>query len=159
MARDQQQQRREGDLERSLRDRVRDHDADQHPERRERSDQQAVAQPDVAVAVLSPGAGGGDRDDREQRGRLGADLRLVEEDGEREATGSSLLAILVIGAFGAAAQAAYGNVDLLKAAVVGVPAVGGVLAGTALQQRVRESAISLLFAALLVVVAVELLVG
>jgi len=79
--------------------------------------------------------------------------------GEREATGSSLLAILVIGAFGAAAQAAYGNVDLLKAAVVGVPAVGGVLAGTALQQRVRESAISLLFAALLVVVAVELLVG
>ncbi len=79
--------------------------------------------------------------------------------GEREATGSSLLAILVIGAFGAAAQAAYGNVDLLKAAVVGVPAVGGVLAGTALQQRVPERAISLLFAALLVVVAVELLVG
>ena len=79
--------------------------------------------------------------------------------GEREATGSSLLAILVIGAFGAAAQAAYGNVDLLKAAVVGVPAVGGVLAGTALQQRVPERAISLLFATLLVVVAVELLVG
>jgi uncharacterized membrane protein YfcA len=79
--------------------------------------------------------------------------------GEREATGSSLLAILVIGAFGAVAQAAYGNVDLLKAAVVGVPAVGGVLAGTALQQRVPERAISLLFATLLVVVAVELLVG
>ena len=76
--------------------------------------------------------------------------------GEREATGTSLAAIVVIAAVATAAQAAYGNVDWVKAAVVGVPAVGGVLAGTALQQRVPQRAVSLVFAGLLVVMAVSL---
>jgi hypothetical protein len=78
--------------------------------------------------------------------------------GEREATGTSMAAIIVIAAFAAALQAAYGNVDAGKAALVGVPAIGGAIAGTALQQRLPERAISLLFAVLLVVVAVELIV-
>ncbi len=43
--------------------------------------------------------------------------------------------------------------------LVGVPAVGGVLAGTWLQQRVPARAVSLLFAVLLVVTAVALLVA
>ena len=73
--------------------------------------------------------------------------------GEREATGTSLAAIAVIAAVAAAGQAAYGNVRVLEAALVGVPAVGGVLAGTWLQQRVPARAVSLLFAALLVVTA------
>jgi len=41
---------------------------------------------------------------------------------------------------------------------VGLPAIGGVLAGTSLQQRLSGRAISLLFAALLVVVALILLI-
>ena len=75
---------------------------------------------------------------------------------EREATGTSLAAIVVIAAVAVAAQAAYGNVDWLKAAFVGLPAVGGVLAGTALQQRVPQRTVSLAFAALLVAAAVTL---
>jgi uncharacterized protein len=76
--------------------------------------------------------------------------------GEREATGTSLAAIVVIGAVACAFQAAYGNVHPDKGLLVGLPAVGGVLAGTALQQRVPERAISLSFAALLLVVAAVL---
>jgi uncharacterized membrane protein YfcA len=76
--------------------------------------------------------------------------------GEREATGTSLAAIAVIAVFAVAGHGLYGNVDLLKGLVVGVPAVAGVVGGAALQQRVPERAISLLFAALLVVIAIEL---
>jgi uncharacterized membrane protein YfcA len=78
--------------------------------------------------------------------------------GERLATGTSLAAIVVIAVLAAGAQALYGNVDVLKGLLVGVPAVGGVIAGTALQQRLPQRAVSLLFAALLVVIAVELIV-
>jgi uncharacterized protein len=76
--------------------------------------------------------------------------------GEREATGTSLAAIVFIAGFAAAAQGAYGNVHVLDALLVGVPAVGGVLLGTWLQQRMPVRAISLLFAAVLVASAVEL---
>jgi uncharacterized membrane protein YfcA len=79
--------------------------------------------------------------------------------GEREATGTSLAAIVVIALVAAIAQGAYGNVDLVEGALVGLPAVGGVLLGTTVQQRIPERAISLLFAGLLVIVAIELLVG
>jgi uncharacterized membrane protein YfcA len=78
--------------------------------------------------------------------------------GEREATGTSLAAIAAIAAVAVIAQGLYGNVDLLEGLLVGVPAVGGVLLGTALQQRIPERAISVLFAVLLVAVAVELIV-
>jgi uncharacterized membrane protein YfcA len=76
--------------------------------------------------------------------------------GERLATGTSLAAIVVIALLAAALQGAYGNVEPLKALIVGVPALGGIVAGTALQQRLPERTISLLFAALLLVIAVEL---
>ena len=56
--------------------------------------------------------------------------------GHREATGTSLAAIAIIGAFAAAAHGLYGNVELGKGLLVAAPAIGGVLAGTALQQRV-----------------------
>jgi uncharacterized protein len=77
--------------------------------------------------------------------------------GEREATGTSLAAIIVIGGVAAGAQAIYGNVDVAKAALVGVPALGGVAAGAALQQRLPERMISGLFALLLIAIAVELI--
>jgi uncharacterized membrane protein YfcA len=77
--------------------------------------------------------------------------------GEREATGTSLAAIVFIAGFAAAVQGVYGNVRVLDALLIGVPAVGGVLIGTWLQQRLNVRTISLLFAAVLVVSAIELL--
>ncbi len=75
--------------------------------------------------------------------------------GEREATGTSLLAIVLIGAYGTIAQAIYGNVDPANAAVVGIPALAGVVAGAAVQQRIPQRAVALLFAALLLATAIE----
>jgi uncharacterized membrane protein YfcA len=79
--------------------------------------------------------------------------------GEREATGTSLAAIVIIAAVATAVHAAYGNVHLREGLLVGVPAVAGVVIGTEIQHRISTRAISLLFAALLVVVAGDLLVG
>lgn len=79
--------------------------------------------------------------------------------GERLATGTSLAAIVLIGLLGAVAQGGiYGNVHVLTGLWLSVPAVGGVIAGTAIQQRIPQRAVSLLFAALLVAIAVELIV-
>jgi uncharacterized membrane protein YfcA len=75
---------------------------------------------------------------------------------ERAATATSLAAIIFIAGFAAATQGLYGNVHVLDAVLVGVPAVGGVLLGTWLQQRVHNRAISLMFAAVLLASAVEL---
>ena len=79
--------------------------------------------------------------------------------GEREATGTSMMAIILIAALAATVQAFYGNVDAPNAALVGLPAIAGAFVGTALQQRIHERVISLLFAALLVAVAVELILS
>jgi uncharacterized membrane protein YfcA len=78
--------------------------------------------------------------------------------GEREATGTSMMAIVVIAALAVTLQAFYGNVNPSNAALVGLPAIAGAVAGTALQQRVPERTISVLFAVLLVVIAIELIV-
>ena len=70
--------------------------------------------------------------------------------GERLATGTSL---------GAIAQGGfYGNVHLGTGLLLSVPAILGVVIGTAIQQRIPQRAVSLLFAALLVGVAIELIV-
>lgn len=76
--------------------------------------------------------------------------------GAREATGTSLAAIIFIAAFASATQGVYGNVHVLDAVLIGVPAIGGVLLGTWLQQRLPTRSISLLFAAVLVASAAEL---
>ena len=78
--------------------------------------------------------------------------------GTREATGTSLGAIVLITAAAMLAQGAYGNVHAGDGVLIGVPAVGGVLVGTSLQQRVDPRAVSLLFAALLVATAISLLI-
>ena len=75
---------------------------------------------------------------------------------ERTATGTSLAAICVIALAAAAVHGLLGNVDLAKGVLVGVPAVGGVIAGTWLQLRTPTRAIAGLFALLLVVSAVLL---
>jgi uncharacterized protein len=76
--------------------------------------------------------------------------------GERMATATSLAAIVFIAAFAAAVQGAYGNVRVGDALLIGVPALAGVLAGTWLQQRLPARWIALLFAAILLGSAVEL---
>ncbi len=75
---------------------------------------------------------------------------------ERMATATSLAAIALIAAFAAAAGGLYGNVRLGDAALVGIPAVAGVVIGAWLAQRVPGRAIALMFAAVLVASAVEL---
>jgi hypothetical protein len=75
---------------------------------------------------------------------------------ERTATGTSLAAIVFIAAFAAGTQGLYGNVHVLDAVLIGVPAVAGVLIGTWLQQRLSLRWISRLFALVLLASAVEL---
>jgi uncharacterized membrane protein YfcA len=77
---------------------------------------------------------------------------------EREATGTSLMAIILIALVGAGIQALHGNVHPLEALVVGAPAVAGVIVGTAWQQRVPERAVALGFGVLLVLSAILLVV-
>ena len=75
---------------------------------------------------------------------------------EREATGTSLAAIPLIAALGALVQGVHGNVHVVDALIVGLPAIGGVVAGAALQQRVPVRFISAAFALLLVASAAVL---
>jgi uncharacterized membrane protein YfcA len=76
---------------------------------------------------------------------------------QKEATGTSLAAIVVIGALAAGAQALYGNVDLWLGMAIGVPGVVGVVAGTALQQRISDRAVAGAFVVLLVISAAVLI--
>jgi uncharacterized membrane protein YfcA len=80
--------------------------------------------------------------------------------GERLATGTSLAAIVIIAILAAALQGgAYGNVDVGAGLLLSIPAVLGVIAGTAIQQKIPEKAVSLIFAGLLVAVAAEMVFG
>ena len=79
--------------------------------------------------------------------------------GERLATGTSLAAIVVIGVLGAALHGGlYGNVHVGTGLLLSIPAIGGVVLGTAVQQRISQRAVSLIFAALLVAIAIELII-
>jgi hypothetical protein len=78
--------------------------------------------------------------------------------GERLATGTSLAAIVIVGALGAVAQGGiYGNVHVVTGLLLAIPAVLGVVLGTAIQQRIPQRVVSYLFALLLVAVAVDLI--
>ena len=78
--------------------------------------------------------------------------------GERLATGTSLAAIVLIGLLGALAQGGiYGNVHVVTGLLLTIPAVVGVVMGTAIQQRIPQRAVSYIFALLLVAIAIELI--
>jgi uncharacterized membrane protein YfcA len=81
-------------------------------------------------------------------------LRMAYAD--RRAMGTSLVAIAVIAGAAMLAQGAYGNLHVVDGLLVGVPAVGGVITGTWLQQRMNVRTVRLLFAAVLVVAAIDL---
>ena len=79
--------------------------------------------------------------------------------GERLATGTSLAAIVLIGLLGTAAQGGiYGNVHVVTGLLLAIPAIFGVVMGTAIQQRISQRTVSLLFAGLLIAIAIELIV-
>jgi uncharacterized membrane protein YfcA len=77
---------------------------------------------------------------------------------ERPAMATSLAAIGVTALAGTLFYAYYGRVHPGSAALVGLPATAGAVAGTWLQQRLRRRELSLLFSLLLVAIAVKLLV-
>ena len=78
---------------------------------------------------------------------------------ERVATAVSLGAIGITALAGVIVFGLKGEVEVGHAALVGLPAALGALAGTALQQRIRTTTLTVLFAVLLVAVGVWLLVS
>jgi uncharacterized membrane protein YfcA len=77
---------------------------------------------------------------------------------DREAMGTSLAAIAVMAGAAMLTHGAYGNLHVEDGLLVGVPAVGGVVAGTWLQQHLRPRAVRLVFAVVLVVRAIDVAV-
>jgi uncharacterized membrane protein YfcA len=84
-------------------------------------------------------------------------LVLALRFGQRLASGTSLAAILVSSVAGAVTYGLHGQVKPGAALLVGLPAVVGVLGGTALQQRIPVDKLAYGFALLLAVVGVRLL--
>jgi uncharacterized membrane protein YfcA len=84
-------------------------------------------------------------------------LALALGFGQRMASGTSLAAIFVTSIAGAVTYAFHGEVRPGAAALVGIPAVVGVVAGSALQQRVSVRHLAYGFALVLAAVAVRLL--
>ena len=76
---------------------------------------------------------------------------------ERVATATSLLAIAITASAGVVVFSLRGQVEVDYAALVGIPAALGALAGTSFQQRIRTSTLTYGFALLLTGVGVWLL--
>lgn len=78
--------------------------------------------------------------------------------GERRAMGTSLAAIGVIALAGTILYGLHGELKPGAAALVGLPAAVGALAGATIQQRLETRTLSLAFAALLTAIGVRLLI-
>jgi uncharacterized membrane protein YfcA len=85
-------------------------------------------------------------------------LILLASYPERSAMATSLAAIGLIAAEGAIFFALHGDVEVGYAALMGIPATVGVLAGTTLQQRLATRTLALAFAGLLAAIGIALLV-
>ena len=75
------------------------------------------------------------------------------------AAATSLGAIVVTATAGVLLYAARGELRPAYAALVGIPAIGGALLGTRLQQQLSGRALSLSFAALVAAIGIWLLAG
>ncbi len=84
-------------------------------------------------------------------------LLIVERWELRPATATSLAAIGITATAGVVAYAFHGDVEPAYALLLGVPAALGAAGGSALQQRLPVRTLSLLFAALLVAIAIRML--
>lgn len=78
---------------------------------------------------------------------------------EKLATGTSLAAIIIVATIAATASAIVGDIDVVKGLLIGVPAVAGVVAGTALQQRLSNRVLSGMFAVLALTIAALYVTG
>ena len=76
---------------------------------------------------------------------------------QRTAGGTSLAAIVSIAVAGTILYGLRGEVHFGYAALVGVPAAAGAVAGAALQQRIPTRALGVAFASLLAAIGVALL--
>jgi uncharacterized membrane protein YfcA len=86
-------------------------------------------------------------------------LILVAALPERAATATSLMAIAITASAGVVVYGLRGQVDVGYAALVGLPAAVGAVAGSAWQQRIRVSTLAYGFAVLLTAIGVWLLAG
>ena len=77
---------------------------------------------------------------------------------QRPAMATSLAAIGIIAVAGTISYGLHGELKPGAAAIVGIPGAVGAIAGTALQQRLANRTLSLLFALLLAGIGVKLLV-
>ncbi len=77
---------------------------------------------------------------------------------QRRASATSLAAILISSVAGATTYALHGEVKPGAAALVGIPAVAGVVIGAALQQHIPAQRLTIGFAILLTAVGARLLV-
>ena len=86
-------------------------------------------------------------------------LMLVASFGAREATATSLGAIVITALAGVTLYALRGKVDVSYALLIGIPAMGGAILGTSLQRRLSGRALALAFAGLLTAVGIWLIAG
>ena len=86
-------------------------------------------------------------------------LILLAAFGPREATATSLGAIVIIALAGVGLYALRGKVDVPYALLLGLPATAGATIGTSLQQRLSGRAVTASYAAFLAVVGVWLIAG
>jgi uncharacterized membrane protein YfcA len=85
-------------------------------------------------------------------------LLLIGHWQQRPAMATSLAAIGIIAVAGTISYGFHGELKPGAAAVVGLPAAVGAIAGASLQQRLANRTLSLLFALLLAAIGVKLLV-
>jgi uncharacterized membrane protein YfcA len=85
-------------------------------------------------------------------------LLLLGHWHQRAAMATSLAAIGIIALAGTISYGLHGELKPGAAAIVGIPAAFGAIAGTALQQRLATRTLSLLFALLLAGLGVKLLI-
>ena len=86
-------------------------------------------------------------------------LIMVAAFGAREATATSLGAIVITALAGVTLYALRGKVDVGYAALLGIPAMGGAIFGAAAQQRLSSRNLTVAFAVLLAAVGVWLISG
>ena len=86
-------------------------------------------------------------------------LMLVAAFGAKEATATSLGAIVITALAGVTLYALRGKVEVSYAVLIGIPAMAGALLGTSLQRRLSGTALTLAFAGLLTAVGIWLIAG
>ncbi len=85
-------------------------------------------------------------------------LVLVAGFSPRPATGTSLAAIGLIALAGTVLYGLRGHVEVGQAALVGLPAAAGAVAGAVMQQRIPVRTLSLAFAGLLALIGLRLVI-